>query len=250
MAKRSRGFSRSISRGGVGARPYTPPVFVPAGPVWLNAYKLADGTLPSAVADFVEGHYWAGGAERSLSDVVDITAYRSELGYLVNAGAVTPQYTGALKDALISADWTVVTDVEVPDIGNQGASVRAVFLRDEDDSTELCWGPQVTNTSIMTGVHVYDYYGDLRSNVAFPYIALPTTIRIAFTRLPSGAQALSFNGRDVVTRANGTTDDAFTIASVRSWNPGATASGSINIKTVIVYPPRPDADLPVLSALT
>lgn len=208
-------------------RPLPDSVLAPATPAWLPAGAVV-------FADFVSGHYWIDGGEVAyaslFSDSAEAPAWRTSNGlesWLLEdhrelAASVT-EHLGAAFTLVL--DVTAVSDNDMLNLYADGASKLLKFSRYTEQA----------NFYVNTSFQVDLYAGPWNSNA----------IRRAALTLNANVMALSLNGSAAT---SGTvTGDAVSVNRMAFVDMPEVQG--FTVRRIAIYPARPNADLPALSAL-
>jgi hypothetical protein len=200
---------------------------------------LPDGAV--AFADFVNGHYYAGGAETTVDGVLaednsnwqffDTADITPGIGYVTTSNR-GPVIAHSALGTLLTAGFTAVVDF---DTNALNARILIEVTDFPDYAAEF-------SASLHTDGASDDY--NLQSATEFASEALGMTEgshKLAFTFKSDGAVAASRDGATALTLASGAAPSAAT-------DIGFTFDTLI-VRSITIYPPQDDADLPALSAL-
>jgi len=218
-----------------------------------GAPELPEGAV--AHSDFVAGYHYAGGAARAVADVISAPERVTGAGlpFVYDDPAVA--MIGALGDAVKTVSWTILIKFT-----NQIADGTAPWvpyilgLSNEDDSSEL--GLKILPNSPGNPATTYQValgeYNDTDSRScgggAFP----AGETWVALTRTDTHF-AVSTNGESAFTDSDPASLSLGSVAyfaGFGSYEPFGTSPIPFTVKSITVYPPQDDADLPALSALS
>lgn len=218
-----------------------------ARPEWLPVGAIAH-------ADFVNGHYYAAGAETTLEAILPGATSRLHVtrGYVGSSVDLAIPFAGAFANALLSLDWTVVAAGIFP------LAAYLVAVHDADDAVEISLQANVPGGGVY-GLKIAEYGNEGSQQAAAVTIADnydlsgSPALRAngAFTKT-TGRVALSMNGAAVVASQTVTLTGTMAYVVMGGWRNSDGSfpnSNDFSLTKLIVYPPKLDAALPALSAL-
>lgn len=241
-------------------------------PPWLPISPSGDA--PLTFFDFKGGNYWANGAETTAAAVVDQTGYITPgTGLVLPVGFTPPNIIGAAAAEIIAtgAFYTAVVDFVVagPEVLNLDVSAFYVSIGEDyvywsdvawgwDAGVPSQWSQFFADRVTPTGGGGNGSQWDLPDATPAPQ-GLPDG-KIAGT-MDGSHTAVSFNGSSLATQTithNGaettnhpvvTVDSggAFTATKVALFNDATNQASPWTVRSLTVYVPQPDADLPALS---
>lgn len=208
-------------------------------PEWLPSGAIA-------FMDFESGHFFAGGAEVSSAAMLTSTAFiQNGVGLVFSGTGETIGVIGAAKDFLLAGSFTVVFDIDATT--NQTALPLIVNALDDSEELFYC---NYTTTGGKRVVQVLDYAGATSRTLdtVFGQGTDPGSLKIAATRSDT-VLSFSQNGAAVLTD---TTVYGATPSAAQALIGGFTlgdAADDLILRSITIYNPKPDADLPALSSL-
>lgn len=230
MRRRIRNDTRNLGGGGGGG----------GAPEWLPAGAVA-------FADFSAGHYYAGGAETTAADTIsDPSKIVSSSGLVFANGDNSQTVIGDFADTLLGTTATVVVEYEF----TIGSALNPVMVaNDAGDSQETFYTYVVNRTDTFAAAGHY-------SDPVYPPEVISTVVlasgvcRVAFTFSPTKVSLSANSETPAVTDAT-TISAAATRVVIGKYSPDTPVSLSDDFvfRSITVYAPVADADLPALSAV-
>jgi hypothetical protein len=199
------------------------------GAEWLPLAPSGDAAL--AYADFVNGHYYANGAEVSLADIVADPTMRTSSGFVVAGGGPVGQFIGPLLTQLLLPAKTVQLKVtrSAPLVNDP----LVLVVQNEDDSNEL----------LFASLQSAQYYGDVNSaSVSISETPDVPSNHVAVTH--SGTRiAAAWNGGSIHVATSAEASPVATRAISGAFGTGGTVfvDGGFIITEMAVFPSQNDA---------